>query len=344
MGFDYAAKIRGLLAMADGAQDLGNDGEAAAFRAKAQEWMKRYQIEEEASLAEDPTLVEPTHLVIEFSPREHVLAHFYAGVIQILAEHCEVRWHLDRLTWTNYRVTVVGYEIDLRYFEFLWTSAFLMFTTKIDPAWNSNLSDQENIFFLRQAGFKRAQIADLAGMDGTKAADRTKVQRIYLAEAKRRGEIPVATGLGFQAKDYRQGYARGFVDTLARRLRVARDAANAAGGVVVLAGRADRVAEAFYLLFPAERPTPSVEVEYVAPNADCARCKKAKSGACNEHSYLRPRKWTDADERRFQNQHFGPSAKAGRATGKTAAEGVLLRGMASPQAKRVEASNQALEG
>lgn len=344
MAFDYAAKIRALLAKADGEQELGNDGTAAEFRTKAAEWMKRYQIEEEAALAVDPTLIEPTSLVIEFKPRDFTLAAFYAGLIRILAQHCEVRYDVTRIDYTSYRVTVVGYEGDLKYFEFLWTAAFLMFTTKIDPTWDAARPAGENIFLLRQAGFKRADIANMAGWDGTKASDRSKVQRIYLAEAARRGAVAAATGLGFQAKDYRQAYARGFNGTLASRLMTARDAADSVGGVVVLSGRAERVDEAFYLLFPGYRPGVSVEVEYVDPRKDCGKCIKAKSGACNDHSYLRPRAWTQADERRWQTQQYGPSAEAGRATGTAAAEAVLLRGTASPQAQRVEAANVALEG
>lgn len=342
MGFDYAAKIRGLLANADSMEAAGNEGAAATYRAKALEWMDRYKIAEEAALAQDPTAAEPIHVTISFQPRDYAMVSFYAGLVTRLAHHTEVRVHLARTSSSGYEMTVVGYEGDVRYFEFLWTSAFLMFTTKIDPSWNPELSEAENIFYLRQAGFKRAQIADMAGWDGFKAADRSKVQRVYVAEARRRGVPVAASGLGFQAKDYRTAYAQGFNDNLARRLRAARDAANAAGGVVELAGRKERVDEAYYMLFPSERPTPSVEVEYVAPNKDCVRCQKVKT-VCREHSYLRPRTWTDADERRYQNRYFGASAQAGRATGAQAADGVALRGTHSPTAQRVEASNKALE-
>lgn len=343
MAFNYAGKIRALLASADSEEALGNEGAAESLRAKALEWMDRYKIAEEAALAEDPTIAEPIHITIEFQPRDFAMASFYAGLIVLLAHHTEVKVDLGRTSSWDYRVTVVGYEGDVRYLEFLWTSAFLMFTTKIDPKWNPEASVEENVFYLRQAGFKRADIADMAGWDGRKASDRTKVQRIYFAECKRRNVSAVAAGLGFQTKDYRAAYAQGFNDNLAARLRRARDAANAAGGVVVLAGRAERVQEAFYTLFPSHRPTPGVQVEYVAPNKDCVKCAKAKT-VCREHSYLRPRAWTDADERRFHNRHFGASAQAGRATGAEAAEGVALRGTHSPAAQRVEAANRSIEG
>lgn len=337
--FDYAAKIRGLLAMAESAEQIGNDHEAAAFRAKAQEWMNRYRVAEEGALAEDPASIEPTHVNIDFYFRSYEVSSAYLTMAASLARHCEIRINIAVLANMGYRITAVGYEGDLRYFEFLWTSAHLMFATKIDAHWQPERSVAENIFFMRQAGIKRAEIADAAGWDGRKAADRSKVQRQYLAEAARRGEAAAATGLGFQAKDYRRAYADAFTTRLERRLREARDAANSVGGVVVLSGRADRVDEAFYLLFPKRRP--STEVVASVPTKECERCAKAKSGACRQHPNYR---WTAAMEARWQRQQYGASASAGRASGRQAADGVVLRGTASPTAKRVEASNRALEG
>jgi hypothetical protein len=361
MGFDYAAKIRALLAKADGEEALGNDGAGAEFRAKAQEWMNRYKIAEEAALAEDPTAAEPTFVKVTYKPRSEEVSSFYIGLVTILAQHTEVEWHLDYLSDSSWQVTVVGYEGDVRYFEFLWTSAFLMFTTKIDPHWDEAQSTEINIFNLRQAGIKRKEIADRAWGNGAGdlAQNRSKVQRMYLAEARRQGVSATATGLGFQAKDYRRAYASEFNSALESRLRRARDAANASGGVVVLAGRKDRVREAFYTMFPSERPRSTVSREYVDPTLNCDRCQALRRKeltkpedlqrnpsaiTCQGHAYMRPRAWTEADERRWQNKHNGPSARAGRSSGRQAAEGVILRGTASPTAKRVEGSNQALEG
>jgi hypothetical protein len=348
MGFDYAGKIRGLLANADSLEAAGNDEAAASFRTKAEEWMRRYKIAEEDALAEDPTAAEPTVLRIDINLPHTDISHRFISIVDTLARHTEVRYDVAVMSrgYGAYRVTVVGYEGDLRYFEFLWTSAYLMFTTKIDPHWSADLPEADNIFALRQAGYKRAEIADKAwgAGAGTVAANRSKVQAIYRRVAAARGVDPSASGLGFNAKDYRQAYVNGFLMRLESRLMAARDAVNAKNGVMVLAGRAERVAEAFYTLFPRQRPSTAVATPYVAPNADCERCKRAKSGYCTDHRWLKPRTWSAADERRWQNQHHGASAQAGRASGEGAADGVMLRGTASPQAQRVEATNQALEG
>jgi len=359
VGFDYAGKVRGLLAKADSAEKMGNDSESAQYRAKAMEWMKRYQIAEEDALAVDPALVEPILITVDLTPPVSDLSHNLPLIADILARHCEVRLHFTRMTWTTYRWEVVGYEGDVRYFELLWTSAYLMFSTHVDPHWDDMLPVEVNIHRLRRAGHTRREIAQRAFGDGNLAANRSKVQRIYVAQAKAAGEDPAAAGLGFQAKDYRRAYAQAFLDRLTRRLREARDAANATGGVVVLAGRAERVQEAFYTLVPDARPTQQPVVAYKDPRDTCPRCialraKELKKPvqmqrdpsdiACQEHAYMRPRKWTQADEERWQRRTNGQSARAGRASGRQAADGVHLRGTASPTAQRVEAANRALEG
>jgi len=358
MGFDYASKIRGLLATADSHEAAGNEGAAASFRAKALEWMDRYRIAEEDALAEDPTTAEPKLTIVDLAHETSDISGYLPLVAQAIARHCEVRLHIVRPTWGNYRMKVVGYEGDVRYFEFLWTSAYLMFATRIDPVWDSTISPETNIHRLRRAGHTRKEIAFKAGWNGDDPKARQKVQRVYVTEAKAAGEDPAAAGLGFQAKDYRSAYAQAFLDRLSRRLREARDAANASGGVVVLAGRAERVQESFYTLVPEARPSTEPSREFADPTLTCSRCIKLRADelkkpiqtqrppaevTCRDHNWTKPRRWTDADEARWQRQQNGSSARAGRASGRQAADGVVLRGTASPTANRVEAANQALE-
>ena len=343
-GFDYAGKIRALLANAESFRESGNEDAAASFEAKAFQFMRDYKIAEEEALALDPTIAVPTSLIIEFKMEGYELSSFLVDIIREIAKHTGCRVNVARLAdWITWQFTLVGYEGDIRYAEFLWTSAFLMFTTKVSPTWDASLPEAENIYRMRQAGHERKTIAQRAWGNGEDAAARSKVQRIYLREAKSRGEVALATGLGFDAKRYRQAYARAFVDTLRHRLRVARDAADSVSGGLVLAGRADRVDDAFYELFPDMRPSTAPAKPWVDPRTDCAKCKKAASGYCRDHNYLKPRNWTQADEARWMRDQHSPSAQAGRTSGRTAAEGVMLRGDHT-KAQRVEASGRAIEG
>lgn len=343
MGFDYAAKIQALLANAD---DEGNsDAARATYRAKAEELMSTYRIAEEEALAVDPGSVAPivhTVLIRKAEQGGGTLAYRYDEIFRLVSQHTGVRVHIARTSTWDTLATVVGYEGDVRYTEFLWTAAYLMFATRIDPTWDLAKSDADNIFLMRQAGIERRRIADMAWGNGEDAAARSKVQRIYKQEAARRGEDVVAAGLGFNTSNYRAAYADAFVATLRRRLREARDAADTVTGGMVLHGRAGRVDEAFYTQFPHERPSTEAATPWVDPRTGCAKCAKAKSGACNDHSYMRSRSWTAEDERRHQSRTNSTSARAGAASGRTAAEGVTIS--RTERAGRLDPSGTAIEG
>lgn len=343
-GFDYAGKVRALLATAESYEVEGNEEAASTYRNKAFQVMRDYQIAEEEALAVDPTSAVPTHIEADFKVTDWELGGYFAMIVRRIAAHTGVRVAVQPING-GYKATMVGYEGDLRYTEFLWTSAYLMFSTRISPVWDENRSMEDNIFFLRNAGIERREIADRAWGNGSgrEAKNRSKVQRIYLAQAALRGEEARATGLGFNTKTYREAYAQSFVDTLTRRLRVARDAADSVGGGLVLHGRSERVDEAFYELFPTARPSTEVAPEYVPANKDCAKCAKASSGYCREHNWLKPRTWTQADEMRHRNRTEGASAQAGRASGRSAAEGVSIT-RDHTTASRLDRSGAAIEG
>lgn len=351
MGFDYAAKIRALLESAEG-QERSADRYAAAgdddhaqefrrgavsFRMKAEQLMTQYRIAEEEALATDEAASTPILRVVQVST-EHTTATMhvhYQMTFNTIARHCGVR-HTFRWGNGGYTAHVVGYDGDVRYADFLWTSALLMFATRIDPRWDSNLDEAENIWRLRNSGIERRKIADQAWGNGHDAAARSKVQRIYVKECERRGEPVRAAGLGYQTDTYRGAYAEGFRDTLAYRLREARDAADSVGGGLVLHGRLERVDEAFYGYFPSLRPKPPTDQPAGEP---CPRCARSKSGHCRQHPAYGV---TKADLQRWDRLENSPSAHAGRASGRAAAEGVVIaRG--HERANRLDASGRAIE-
>lgn len=343
MARDYAALIRHLLARADHANTPPH--EAAAAREKAEELMREYRVAEEEALATDPGSVLPTHLVIDITlPAGSFLRHKYIEIVRVVARHAEVKIHIAPLGY-GWRVTAVGYDGDLRYFEFLWTAAHLMFSTKIDPQWAETRSEAENIYLMRQAGIKRAEIADAAWGNGSGAvaANRSKVQRIYKSEVAKRGEDALASGLGFNSTTYREAYADAFLSTLRHRLRVARDAANSKAGLPAHHGREERVDEAFYTLFPASRPTDVQPMaEWVDPRKTCVKVACKEGRACREHAWLKPRVVSQRELNAYENRLHGASARAGRASGATAAEGVVIaRGHTTEN--RIERENRSIE-
>jgi hypothetical protein len=328
MARDYAKMIAGLLA---NAEDEGNSDEARqSYRNKAEAMMRQYRIDQEDALATDPGSAAPIVKRVVLVPTYNQFRNaYFPTIVRTLADHTECLVYIHWVNGEGNVADVVGYEGDVRYFEYLWTAAHLMFATRVDPIWADDRTEAENIFLLRNAGHERREIADRAWGPGagTVAANRSKIQRIYLAEAKRRGEDALATGLGFNTRMYRESYARQFITTLHSRLWRARQAANAAGGVVTLAGRAERVREALWAAFPDLRPSTDAvaATDYLPPNHDCDRCRRAKSGFCREHNWLKPREVTKADQERWDRQQHSASARAGRASGRTAAEGVHIQ-------------------
>ena len=127
MGFDYAGKVRSMLAKADSAEHLGSDEEAATYRAKAFQLMRDYQIAEEEALAVDPTIAVPTHLVMQVKIRDSDVDWTLGTVLLRIARHTGVKVHTEYISG-GFQATIVGYDGDVRYTEFLWTSAYLMFS------------------------------------------------------------------------------------------------------------------------------------------------------------------------------------------------------------------------
>src|ERR1044072_8217956 len=154
MGFDYAAKIQALLAKAESCQGLGNDHEASMFRGKAEELIKKYRIAEEEALAVDPGFVAPIlRAMIIKNPGQGQgdLTSCYGDIFRDICHHTGVRVYISHTGDWALLATMVGYEGDIRYTEFLWTAAFLMFSTRIDPTWDPSRPEEENIFLLRQS-------------------------------------------------------------------------------------------------------------------------------------------------------------------------------------------------
>lgn len=315
MAIDYANVIQAALRSSE--DESYPEEIRAMYRAKAEELMRKYRVAEEEALATDPTGSTPISRTVRLSTGGE-MAHWYNSVFASIAIHTGCRYALRYVNHVSddTEAVIVGYEGDVRYAEFLWTAALLTFVTKIDPSWDANLTPQENIYRLRNAGIERRVIADRAWGNGTVASARSKVQRIYLRECANRGETPRAVGLSHQTDTYRQAYARSFRDTLARRLRDARDAVDATGGALVMHGREERVDEAFYGLFPSYRPSTGP-----APQpTPCDACAKAASGTCRPHTF----RITKADRLRWDRATNSPSARAGSANGREAAADVLI--------------------
>lgn len=308
-------KIRTLLAKAESSKF---PPEAAAYRAKAQQMMREYRVAEEDLIAQDEFSILPSSVEIDLCALYSDFCQDYINLAYWVALHseCEIGFKRDYRN-NRMRATIVGYPGDLRQAEFLLSAALLAFGEHIEPTVKPDLSDEENIYRLRQAGISRMNVAIMVwGAEiGVKAAAHAKVGKIYKAECARRGENVLLDGKGISLGDFRAAYAETFNYRIAARLRDARDAAEGTFGTVLLHGRKERVQEAYYQLFPSHRPKAPTELELKEAAERAAKARKA---------VVKPKKRTKKEEQDIHRRHYSAAARAGASSGRAAADSVEL--------------------
>lgn len=283
---------------------------AQNYREMAEKLMAKFRIDQADLLARDELTETPFNkaFVLLGDDRNTTFDGWCYTLFQQIAEHCECKTY-GLYKWdpesrrTRLQVTIVGYANDVQYAELLWTSAYLAFTAHVDPRPNPELSERENIYRMRKSGMPRKDVAALLWGQWTHS-NSAKVGRIFKEEAARRGEDASAMTRGFDHEVYREAYAREFVWTVTDRLREARDAALSSGGAVSLHGRAEKVLEAFYTVFPELRPKPPSEVVVEDEETNNGKKRVAKRKGP-----------TAAQMKREHRRYYSPSARAGAGAG-----------------------------
>lgn len=308
------AQVRALLDTADSYRNEGNEEAAASYEAKAAELMVKYRVELEETLAHDEAAEKPVQRDFDLVGMGSKYRGSYNVMWYYIAQHCELKsWSEYKYSEGGYKLVAhaVGYAGDLEYAEMLFTAARLVFTEKLEPKIDGSQSDQVNVYRLRSAGIERVRIAQEM-WHNTDKVFLARVGRLYKAECDNRGEQAMLSGRGVTGKAYREQYAEQFTTTLGNRLWMARQAASASGGGLVLHGRKERIEEAFYTFYPDQRPKP--ELEWKDPMEDCEKCKKSKRG-CREHYVPMGRTSTGPD-------YNTVAAERGRMAGRAAARDV----------------------
>lgn len=310
------AKIRGLIAKAE-STDFPE--EAATYREAAEKLMRKYRVEQEQLLETGVTrlLESPIQVTVALCPASSDFVQQYYWIWLDVAGHTEVlfhqTWGADQATGAySLLVQVVGFEMDVRYAEMLFTAAQLVFQENLEPKVRAELDDQANAYRLRRAGIARNRVAQMLwGSALNDGAAHGKVAKLYKAECQARGEDAAVSGRQINAGTYRMAYAAGFRTTLARRLRMAQDGADRDGGALVLGNRESLVKEAFWTAFPQYRPVPKSDVAEKTTSATPAKKSRVRG-------------WTKADQARHDRLHYSAAALAGRAGGDAAARSVEL--------------------
>jgi hypothetical protein len=302
-------RIAGLIAKAD--HPATDPVEAAAFRGKAEELLRKYRLEEEDVIAGEVGSVEPVYRQADIAALSSEFKHYHTLMWAYVAKHTGVlfvtRYESDR---QGYVAHVVGYDVDIRMAEILFNSARLMMIAKLEPEVDAKLSDKQNIYRLRSAGIDRQRIAEMVwGKRGHQEG--LRVGRLYQEACADRGEDAVVSGRSVNAATYRAVYAREFVMHFATRLQQARDAADSVGGTLVLSGRYERVQEAFWTRFPDLRPKPAEEQPTATTTSPTRKGRQRKAV-------------TKADEAYWDRMYYSATARRASAAGRAAADAVSL--------------------
>lgn len=270
---DLLRKVRGLLDKAD--HQNTSEVEAAAFRAKADELMVKFAIEEfELDASGQKTMSVPEVREFEYGDTgDYEFDRALAKLFRSVAMAAGVK--MGDYFWHNARV--VGYPQDLDYCDMLFTGLRMHMARKIRPQWDDNLPEGENLAMMKEAGMKWQDIWALQHPDQPwerrHGVRYTSVYRKF-CEATNRDRMlsnPESWKLSF-IEAYEQRIADRFYE-----LRVARNEA-AAGHELVMVGREDRLKEALYEFFPDLRPHPA--------NCECDQCHYMK---CMNPKCTRPR-------------------------------------------------------
>lgn len=287
------AKIQKLVALADHANTPPAEAESARLRAEA--LMLEYRIEEwQVSQQADASAgIIPVWRRMRVCQTSSEYRTTYRSLISYCLHHVDAKASLTYETdengvhWTI--AEAVGYDSDLRYAELLFTAFSLAFGGKMEPKVNPLASDAENAYVLRSAGKTGREIAMLLWQRDDKAA-KSKARRLFAQHAESLGEdpAPLLGRTGASIAVFRENYAEGFQDEAWSRLNRMKMSTGETGALV-LKSRKEAVLEMWYERHPHLRPDPNRQAQTASVSQDaCERCKRAKSGYCREHAWMRP--------------------------------------------------------
>lgn len=173
-------KVRALLAKAD---STPFSGEADVFRAKADEIMTNYAIEQwmvDKAQADMIGRPEPEIRRVDFGwYRDSQHYQKLWSLYQAVARHC--RCVIATRGWSySQDMPMIGLASDLDYFDMLFTHLMLQMGKQLEPDVESNLEPGHNVFRLRQAGLPWPRIAEKMFKMGQVEPSRRETEKVVV--------------------------------------------------------------------------------------------------------------------------------------------------------------------
>lgn len=220
------ARVRALLAKAESTSE---PGEANVFRAKADELMTLYAIEEwQLAASDDSESRQPVRRDIDFSwyKSDNPVNSGLWRLLRTVYRHARCAPMASYISWNAGTIPVVGLPADLDYADMLFTHLMIDMLRQIDPEPDAELGYHTSLRKLKEAGMSwpeiEAKMSRMAGMlpevDAMLALPRKqrehKMTRDYRAWVKREG-IPQSYN---NHKTWRRSFSDGYASEIARRL------------------------------------------------------------------------------------------------------------------------------
>lgn len=210
-------RVRALLAKAD---STDHPGEADVFRAKADELMTKYVIEQwEVDEAQGAVGARPKPERRDYDMswyQENSRADELWKLMQAVARHCRVKLIYWRASGT---IPAVGIPSDLDWFDLLFTHLMLQMGKGLEPHPNPNKPMIENLVTMKEAGMKWERIGELLINAGQlEHYDRNmgvKFTKLYTEYCSEHGRERLRT----TPSVYQRSFALGFLAEIRTRLK-----------------------------------------------------------------------------------------------------------------------------
>jgi len=257
-------RVRELIAHAD---STPYSAEADTFRAKAQELMDKFLIEEWelAQETKDTSLLNPVRKDanigwwMESGHRDtkQALFNMYAAC----ARHCNVamapeKSHYEYSGETGLKMPVFGTEQDLSYLDMLFTSLMLQMGKEMKPQYDPNLSLGHNIYNARSVGMKYSDIAIWLGKPEWEVNGKPVDGGVMAREYKRHMRASdIFASPVVNPRTFQRNYAYGFSYRISERLREMRGEVRSDNSMALaIRDAADKAKSAMWDEFPDMNP------------------------------------------------------------------------------------------
>lgn len=322
-------RVELLIQQAEEFRRHGEEGSAEAAYHLADEIMTKYAIDRAflESVKPRDAREKPVKVVLPFPSYYDEWFDEYRWMLRNVCETAQVQLHFQRKREVV-NANLVGFSADIEYVQMLWVSIHLTFSSKLNPSWDSRLTEDENVKILKEAGWKWERIAQAGGFDWP---DGGKLKRAYRRQCAKEGVTPTAHTQRHEA--YRKSFANAFSSAVNTRLYTMqakrKETAKSSGAELVLRDRTADVEAEFYNLFPNLRPPSKEEMDKWRAEQDALRAKEKEewdklSPEEQERRTRAEEKRQAANERRWAREDAKRFDSAGASAGRRAGESVDL--------------------